>query len=217
MHGVKWVEKRRFKNRHAVHRILPRGRYKHWLITMTIVTCLILCELQAASPIMELVPLFSFTCLPHIWRHCLLGILSHNQVAILVLVTMVALPTLQLQRHFLPWRSYLGYGQKAARAAMLSQPSVAAAGGASPCVPVGYTGTWKFNGKTFELKPPPTGSDPGACYSVELSALNTNKPCGAPQRECTFDGAWGGKRASKEAMLLSSFWYSAVFAGAARL
>ena len=51
------------------------------------------------------------------------------------------------------------------------------------------------------------------CEAVVLSALKHQAECGAPQLQCTFNGAWGGPRVPKVFYVSSYFWDRATDSG----
>lgn len=51
------------------------------------------------------------------------------------------------------------------------------------------------------------------CEAVVLSAMKHQAECGAPQLQCTFNGAWGGPRVPKVFYVSSYFWDRATDAG----
>lgn len=106
--------------------------------------------------------------------------------------------------------SYLGFGQKATRAALLSQASET---GVSPCVPAGYSGTYEYNGANYSMEALPGGPSALSCAAAVLNVLKTYKPCGTAEQECTFDGIWGGARKPSNVVLMSSFWWTALDGG----
>ncbi|KAL4422474.1 hypothetical protein ABPG75_008671 [Micractinium tetrahymenae] len=106
--------------------------------------------------------------------------------------------------------SYLGYGLMAGRAAVLSEES---AKDGHPCVPAGHEGTYEYAGKTMAMKPHAQGAHQEQCEKVVLTAMKHQADCGAPQLQCTFNGAWGGPRVPKAFYVSSYFWDRATDAG----
>ncbi|KAI7844404.1 hypothetical protein COHA_001998 [Chlorella ohadii] len=109
--------------------------------------------------------------------------------------------------------SYLGYGLMAGRAAVLSEEETEANAQGHPCVPVGHQGTYEYAGKTMQMRPHAEGASHERCERVVLSALKHQAECGAPQLQCTFNGAWGGPRVPKVFYISSYFWDRATDAG----
>lgn len=86
--------------------------------------------------------------------------------------------------------SYLSYGLMAARAAVLSGGS----GAAEDCIPFGWSGSFDYKRK----KIPAFASRTVGAASFEKCAVRVAKamkigaPCGAPPKQCAFNGAWRG-------------------------
>lgn len=106
--------------------------------------------------------------------------------------------------------SYLGFGLMAGRAAVLSEEG---AKEGHPCVPAGHSGSYEYGGKTMEMKPHADGSHHERCEAVVLTAMKHQSECGAPQLQCTFNGAWGGPRVPTIFYISSYFWDRATDAG----
>ena len=100
----------------------------------------------------------------------------------------------------------------AGRAAVLSEDGMEEG---HPCVPAGHIGTYEYAGKTMAMKAHKDGSSQESCEKVVLSALKHQAECGAPQLQCTFNGAWGGPRVPKVFYISSYFWDRATDAGEA--
>ncbi len=92
--------------------------------------------------------------------------------------------------------SFLGYGLKAGRLAVLKQTRAASA-----CMPAGKTGDYTYNKETVDAAGT-TGSDFNQCTSMARQALNLDKPCELSSG-CAFDGSWGGGSSSTRFYLLS--------------
>lgn len=106
--------------------------------------------------------------------------------------------------------SYLGYGLMAGRAAVLSEEGLEAG---HPCVPTGHSGNYTYGGKLMQMKAHKDGTSQDACEKVVLAALKHQAECGAPQLQCSFNGAWGGPRVPKVFYISSYFWDRATDAG----
>ncbi|PRW44502.1 GDA1 CD39 nucleoside phosphatase family [Chlorella sorokiniana] len=118
-----------------------------------------------------------------------------------------------LPDYLLYTHSYLGFGSKAARAAVLAE-GTADGSADSPCIPEGADTNFTYNGKTFQVMPMPGGASPASCATAVLKAIKTFAPCGAvDQSDCTFQGVWGGGTTPEDVILLSSFWYTALEGG----
>lgn len=90
--------------------------------------------------------------------------------------------------------SYLGYGLMAGRAAVLSEDPNGPQDDSHPCVAKGYSGKYEYGGKTIPAIGHDQGAKHGECISTVLTALKNDAKCGAPQKQCSFGGAWGGPR-----------------------
>ncbi|KAK9843238.1 hypothetical protein WJX74_009079 [Apatococcus lobatus] len=106
--------------------------------------------------------------------------------------------------------SYLGFGLMAGRAAVLSHEEVV---NANPCIPTGHSGTYEYGKVSHQLQAHPDGATFEGCSKLVDLVLRQKEPCGAPQDQCAFNGAWGGSRQPKAFYVSSYFWDRAVEAG----
>lgn len=107
--------------------------------------------------------------------------------------------------------SYLGYGLMAGRAGILSENT--ASQEAHPCVPAGYEGSYEYGGKNMSMMGGNIPSTADECGEIALKSLKHTLECGAPQLQCTFNGAWGGPKVPKVFYISSYFWDRASDAG----
>jgi apyrase len=106
--------------------------------------------------------------------------------------------------------SYLGYGLMAARAGVLDEQIPE---GGHPCVPAGYEGSYTYGDKTYDMVGGNTPASADSCGDVVLASLKHQLECGAPQLQCTFNGAWGGSKVPQVFYISSYFWDRASDAG----
>lgn len=109
--------------------------------------------------------------------------------------------------------SYLGYGLMAGRAAVLSEDPNGPEDPTHPCVHRGFTGKYEYGGNTFEAVGHEDGAEHDQCASTVLSALKLGESCGAPEAQCSFNGAWGGPRLPDSFYVSSYFFDRAIEAG----
>ena len=71
----------------------------------------------------------------------------------------------------------------AGRAKLINSSKVAegAVAGSHPCFEKGYSGTYKYAGSEYTIKPAEEPAHFKKCVEVAVSALDLGKTCGAPQ------------------------------------
>lgn len=75
---------------------------------------------------------------------------------------------------------------------------------------------YEYGGKKYDVAPHPEGPSHEKCSATVLSALKHTTECGAPQLQCTFNGAWVGNRVPQVFYVSSYFWDRATDAGGGR-
>lgn len=109
--------------------------------------------------------------------------------------------------------SYLGYGLMAGRAAVLQEDPNGPEDDTHPCIHSGHTGEYEYGGKKFVAVGHEDGASHGQCAATVKSALKSGNRCGAPQKQCSFSGAWAGPRIPSVFYVSSYFWDRAADAG----
>ncbi|KAI8110376.1 hypothetical protein M9435_002051 [Picochlorum sp. BPE23] len=109
--------------------------------------------------------------------------------------------------------SYLGYGLMAARAAVLEIDPNGPKDDSHPCIHEGYNGTYTYGSDNFVAQGHDDGAQHDQCMATVLSALKKDEKCGAPQPQCSFQGAWSGSRIPEIFYVSSYFWDRAADAG----
>mmetsp|Transcript_18829 Transcript_18829/g.46171 ORF Transcript_18829/g.46171 Transcript_18829/m.46171 type:complete len:456 (-) Transcript_18829:168-1535(-) len=100
--------------------------------------------------------------------------------------------------------SFLGYGLKAGRMAVLEQENAAAS-----CMPKFAAGSYNYNNKAVDATGQ-AGSDFSKCRSVAVQALGVSKPCELTSG-CAFNGKWGAiDGESNGAFYLLSYLYERI-------
>ncbi|GAB5358823.1 hypothetical protein AAMO2058_000491800 [Amorphochlora amoebiformis] len=109
--------------------------------------------------------------------------------------------------------SFLGYGLKAGRMAVLKQQ------GSNSCIPIGGHAHYNYNNDQVDVEGDNLGSSFDRCQKAAVQALNVNKPCEVVTG-CAFDGNWGALPAdgdtSGEFYLLSYLYERIEQAGAGK-
>ncbi|XP_052173953.1 apyrase 2-like [Diospyros lotus] len=105
--------------------------------------------------------------------------------------------------------SYLHYGLLAARAEILNVED-----SGSPCILVGYHGSYKYGGASYLASASPSGSGMNECRRVAIKALKVNESA-CTHMKCTFGGVWngGGGDGQKNLFVASFFFDRAAEAG----
>ena len=110
--------------------------------------------------------------------------------------------------------SYLGYGLMAARAAVLEIDPNGPEDDSHPCIHEGYTGKYTYGEEVYHAQgKDAVGAQYDQCMATVLTALNRDEKCGAPQPQCSFQGAWRGSRIPEVFYVSSYFWDRAADAG----
>ncbi|GFY80696.1 apyrase 1 [Actinidia rufa] len=103
--------------------------------------------------------------------------------------------------YYLYVHSYLNYGLLAARAEILKVEH-----SGSPCVLVGYNGSYTYGGASYPASASPSGSSRRRCRRVVVKALKVNEPC--KHMKCTFGGIWnGGGGKGQQNLYVASFFF----------
>ncbi|KAI7998784.1 Apyrase 2 [Camellia lanceoleosa] len=112
-------------------------------------------------------------------------------------------------KYYLYVHSYLHYGLLAARAEILKVEN-----SGSPCILVGYQGSYNYGGASYPASAPPSGSSMHKCRTVASKALKVNEST-CTQMKCTFGGVWngGGGDGQKNLFVASFFFDRAAEAG----
>ncbi|KAJ1688920.1 hypothetical protein LUZ63_013075 [Rhynchospora breviuscula] len=90
------------------------------------------------------------------------------------------------KNYYLYVHSYLGYGDRAARAEILKSTNDSV----NYCIISGYSGKYQYNGATYNARSSRTGSNYNKCRKNVLKALNVSAKCEV--KNCTFNGVWSG-------------------------
>jgi apyrase len=110
--------------------------------------------------------------------------------------------------------SYLGYGLMAARAAVLEIDPNGPDDDSHPCIHEGYKGKYQYGEEVYQARGKESiGAQYDQCMATVLTALNRDEKCGAPQPQCSFQGAWRGSRIPDIFYVSSYFWDRAADAG----
>lgn len=109
--------------------------------------------------------------------------------------------------------SYLGYGLMAGRAAVLDEDPNGPEDDTHPCIHAGHEGEYEYAGKSRAAVGHGDGADHAQCEATVKTALRPGDKCGAPQRQCSFSGAWAGPRIPGVFYVSSYFWDRAADAG----
>lgn len=109
--------------------------------------------------------------------------------------------------------SYLGYGLMAARAAVLEIDPNGPEDDSHPCIHEGFKGEYTYGSDVYVAEGKDTGAQYDQCMATVLSALKKEESCGAPQPQCSFQGAWRGPRIPDVFYVSSYFWDRAADAG----
>ena len=109
--------------------------------------------------------------------------------------------------------SYLGYGLMAGRAAVLQEDPNGPEDDTHPCIHSGHSGEYEYGGKFFPAVGHDDGASHGECAATVVNALRPADKCGAPQKQCSFSGAWAGPRIPGVFYVSSYFWDRAADAG----
>lgn len=104
-----------------------------------------------------------------------------------------------------------GYGLMAARAAVLEIDPNGPEDDSHPCIHDGYTGKYTYGEEVYQAQGNQAQYD--QCMATVLTALNRDEKCGAPQPQCSFQGAWRGSRIPDVFYVSSYFWDRAADAG----
>jgi apyrase len=110
--------------------------------------------------------------------------------------------------------SYLGYGLMAARAAVLEIDLNGPEDDSHPCIHEGFKGKYTYGEEVYQAQGKESvGAQYDQCMVSVLTALNRDEKCGAPQPQCSFQGAWRGSRIPDVFYVSSYFWDRAADAG----
>ena len=99
----------------------------------------------------------------------------------------------------------------AARAAVLEIDPNGPEDDSHPCIHDGYTGKYTYGEEVYQAQGNQAQYD--QCMATVLTALNRDEKCGAPQPQCSFQGAWRGSRIPDVFYVSSYFWDRAADAG----